>query len=636
VGTFTINVSILDHGSSSTTTVGGVPVTVSDRGGQSTFATSRASVNRLTGTGFPISATEDVPFTGTVAAFTNPNLVGSEIPFTSTIDWGDGTTTSGTVTLVNGTFLVSGSHTYTEEGSYAVQVSLIAPGRVGGVVVGTASTTATVAENFTVTNTNDSGKGSLRDLINDLNGDGFGGTITFRIPGSGPFVIHVASPLPAINVPVVIDGASQPGFSGTPIVVINGAGLSAGDGLTIAGGNTTVRDLAIDGFANGVGVVLEGRGGDALEGNFIGTDASGTAAVPNFQGVLVLGSSNNRIGGADPRQRNVISGNLSAGIQVFNSITVSDPTEPLPFPGPASGNVIEGNFIGTTAGGRARLGDAQAIFINDAAGNVIGGAAPGAGNVISGNRSIGVQILGDHATGNVLAGNFIGTDLSGRLPLGNNVGVFIYAAAGNVIGQNDIAFNAAGGFRTRSLASGPEVESLSFIRNGAGSITGVLLTFTTYLDRARASDTRNYFVSFLGRNLRIVGGSPVVAATYNGIFRTVQLTLGTPVNPNSSFEVRVVGTGPRGVTDRLGNPLDGSSILPAPRGGSDFLAFFTGGKRVQIAAVSSPRPTTAPTQKVAVGTRQVTARSHAISPSAVDALIRKGAVSARVRRRPHA
>ena len=109
------------------------------------------------------------------------------------------------------------------------------------------------------------------------------------------------------------------------------------------------------------------------------------------------------------------------------------------------------------------------MFINDASGNRIGGTSPGAGNVISGNLSAGIQILGDNATGNVIQRNSIGTDRSGTLRLGNDVGVFVYAPPGNVIDRsrsgtgNTIAFNRTQDVRIRTLADGPTVA-----RGGGG------------------------------------------------------------------------------------------------------------------------------------------------------------------------
>ena len=112
------------------------------------------------------------------------------------------------------------------------------------------------------------------------------------------------------------------------------------------------------------------------------------------------------------------------------------------------------------------------------------------GNVISGNRSIGVQILGNQATSNIVIGNVIGTDLAGTARLGNSIGVFVYAEAGNAVAGNVTAFNAQGAVKFRRLVDGPEVQGVAFQTDGAGHFTGAVITFTNYLDRARAQVAR--------------------------------------------------------------------------------------------------------------------------------------------------
>ena len=350
-----------------------------------------------------------------------------------------------------------------------------------------------------VTNTLDAGLGSLRQAILAANALPGLDTIIFRIPGDGPFTIRPLSSLPAITDPTIIDATTQPGFAGRPIVAVDGTIAGAGvDGLTINAGSSTVRGLAIHSFG-GSGIVLQGLGGNIIVGNFIGldpsgtvdrgnaffgiqvddvggniiggttpdlrnvisgndqvgirlaalgasgnrvlgnyigTDAAGNAAVPNFQGVLILGAPRNLIGGTAPGAGNVISGNTSAGIQILNDATVFDGQPVSSPPGEATGNVVQGNLIGTNAAGTAALGNFQGVFINDASGNRIGGTSPEANNVISGNLSAGIQILGDNATGNVIQRNSIGTDRSGTLRLGNDIGVFVYAAPGNVIDRS--------------------------------------------------------------------------------------------------------------------------------------------------------------------------------------------------------
>jgi hypothetical protein len=220
-----------------------------------------------------------------------------------------------------------------------------------------AFTVSTQATTFTVTTTADSGPGSLRQAILDANPNPGTDTITFNIPGAGPYTIQPLSPLPDITDPVVIDGYTQPGASpnalahgDNAVLMIELDGSQAREyfahGLHITAGNSTVRGLVINRWSY-TGVFLDGSGGNAVEGNFIGTDVSGTVAQGNGfgvspagypgSGILVKDSTGNRIGGPVPSARNVVSGNHFGMLAWFGGR-----------------NVIEGNFFGTGVTGPRR------------------------------------------------------------------------------------------------------------------------------------------------------------------------------------------------------------------------------------------------------------------------------------------
>jgi CSLREA domain-containing protein len=285
-----------------------------------------------------------------------------------------------------------------------------------------------------VTNTNDSGLGSLRAAIQCADSLTSTNTITFDIPGSGVQAISPTSGLPTITNPVIIDGTSQPGFAGTPLIELTGVNAFGADGLTITAGSSVVKGLVINRFqfdvstgTGGNGVVLQTNGGNAIEGDYIGTDATGTVASGNDKaGVLVDGSPSNTIGGTAAGTSNVISGNGQAGINIINV--------------GATGNVVEGNFIGTDVTGTKALrnlfsGHVQGVGveIQNSPGNTIGGTTAAARNVISGNGN-GVEIDGDSANGNAVQGNFIGTDATGTGNVGNNDGVALNGGSGTLIG----------------------------------------------------------------------------------------------------------------------------------------------------------------------------------------------------------
>ena len=154
--------------------------------------------------------------------------------------------------------------------------------------------------------------------------------------------------------------------------------------------------------------------GNKVEGNYIGTDATGTLDLGNkFAGVVISGVAFNTIGGTTSGARNVISGN-NKGIRITGSA--------------AKGNKVAGNYIGTDATGTADLGnDSFGVWIdNGASNNTIGGATSGAGNVISSNAFTGVFIDGAPSNtvgpGNVISGNGNdGVRISGAGAIGNTI-----------------------------------------------------------------------------------------------------------------------------------------------------------------------------------------------------------------------
>ncbi len=195
----------------------------------------------------------------------------------------------------------------------------------------------------------------------------------------------------------------------------------------------------IGGTASGAGNIISGNGGkgvsffdnsddNSIQGNFIGTDITGTEALGNGDaGVYIDDSNGNQVGGNDPLARNVISGN-NTNNNGYDGVNVNG----------SSGNLIAGNYIGTDASGTKSLsGNRFGVFVFlGSSDNLIGGVTSGAGNLISGNESSGVQFNDSDSTGNAVEGNKIGTDLSGTKEIGNlGDGIqFFLGASGNTIG----------------------------------------------------------------------------------------------------------------------------------------------------------------------------------------------------------
>jgi Calx-beta domain/Immunoglobulin I-set domain len=271
---------------------------------------------------------------------------------------------------------------------------------------------------FTVTNTNDSGAGSLREAILDANATAGADTIDFAL-GTGFPTITLLSALPTISDPVIINGNT----GGATLVRIDGISAGAGvSGLTITAGNSTVRRMLITRFT-GNGIFLVTNGGNSVLGCAVGVDSTGTIDLGNgANGILISSSPNNTIGGLIATERNVISGNDTNGVFIAGTA--------------ATGNKITGNYIGPSLSGTADLGNTlSGVFINNAPGNTIGGTTAGERNIISGNNNYGVYIANVGSSANKVIGNYIGTAVNGTTALGNSLaGVLVNGAPNNTIG----------------------------------------------------------------------------------------------------------------------------------------------------------------------------------------------------------
>jgi hypothetical protein len=193
--------------------------------------------------------------------------------------------------------------------------------------------------------------------------------------------------------------------------------------VTIGGTAAAARNV-ISGNVAGIGIgnnFDQGGSGHHIQGNFIGTDATGAAALPNGIGIsLHTNVSGSTIGGATAGARNVISGNTGQGVGVSGFL--GDPS--------TTGNFVMGNYIGTDVTGLAPLGNAGAGISIGGFANTIGGANPGEGNVIAANLGAGIELVGGN--GNTIKGNLIGTDAGGTVALGNT-GYGLFLAGSDVV-----------------------------------------------------------------------------------------------------------------------------------------------------------------------------------------------------------
>jgi hypothetical protein len=214
-------------------------------------------------------------------------------------------------------------------------------------------------------------------------------------------------------------------------------------------------------IVGGLGVRIDG-GGNFVQGNYIGLNASGTAALQppsGTTGIDIEGlSGNNTIGGTTPGAGNVI---VATGTGVLLG---------------GQGNVVQGNLIGTNATGNAALGGSIFGVGIDGNNNTIGGAAAGAGNLISGHQE-GIHVFGGANAGTSIQGNKIGTDITGTAAIPNStfgINIASFTVTNSRIGGanpgegNTIAFNGAHGV----MLGGSPGAGWSFLGNSIFSNVG--------------------------------------------------------------------------------------------------------------------------------------------------------------------
>ncbi|MCT7977020.1 DUF4347 domain-containing protein [Laspinema olomoucense] len=369
---------------------------------------------------------------------------------------------------------------------------------------------ASVLGTFIVTNSNDSGVGSLRQAILEANTSPELDTITFNIGGGGVQTIQPLSALPVISNSVIIDATTQPGYTASPLIEIDGTNVGGLDRgvLQITAGNSTVRGLVINraGFSNAA-ILIRENGNNLLENNYLGTNVNGTGLLErNGSGILIQDSANNTI------QNNLISGNnntSSVGIDIEGNR--------------ASRNQILGNLIGTDVTGTLDLGNAgSGIVIRNASNNRIGGTTVNARNIISGNDFHGILLSGSEANDNQILGNFIGTDITGEISLRNTFdGIQIAGGSRTLIGEDSTA--------SRNVISGNGISGI-YVRETSGnhSIVGNYIGTNFLGDKALQNS---------GDGLRIDGANNIISNNLISGNRGDGILLGG----NSSNDNRVTG-----------------------------------------------------------------------------------------------
>jgi parallel beta-helix repeat protein len=396
---------------------------------------------------------------------------------------------------------------------------------------------------FTVVNTADSGPGSLREAIIAANMHPGPDRIRFNIPGAGPRTIQLLNALPAVSEKIVIDGTTQHGYAALPLIVLDGSMSNDPDGLTVMADYSTVRGLAIDNFF-GAGLHIVGSH-DTVSGSFVGTDSTGTAAAGNLAGILIEGGFNDI-------DDNLVSGNFGVGVFLAGDH-----------------NILAGNRIGTDVTGTQALPNGTGVAVEGQF-NQIGipgdtDAGSEQANLISGNRSAGVLIAGQH---NLVANNSIGTDVTGALPLGNEIGIWATGSSNDVRG-NVISANRFDGVRLsgdeNSVISnriGTDVDA----RVALGNNVGVFVEgMANQIGRGNGGPPGN-----------IISGNAVAGIVIMGASLPAAVRAAAPVaEPFNDVVGNLIGTNAEG-TGVLGNQGIGVWVMGGPASIRDNLVSANG------------------------------------------------------------
>ena len=265
--------------------------------------------------------------------------------------------------------------------------------------------------------------GVITSITVNNGGSGYNTAPTVTIAsGSAPFVIHPQSALPSLSAATTIDGTSESEYAGTPVIVLDGSQIlgQVVSGLTVTATGSLIEGLDIVNFA-AAGIDIE---------------AANTQVLANDIGVMVSGSVSkltltNGGSGYSSAPTVMIAGGGGSGATATATIDSTGSVNGITLVNPGSGytSVPTVSFVGGggSPGGASATasltmnavsgGGSNNIGIMIAAStNTIGGTAPGAGNVVSGNINFGIDIDGSSGTAadnNILQGNLIGTDNTG-------------------------------------------------------------------------------------------------------------------------------------------------------------------------------------------------------------------------------
>lgn len=401
------------------------------------------------------------------------------------------------------------------------------------------------AANYTVTNTNDAGSGSLRQAILYANSSGGSDNIVFAIPGVGPHTIVLVSALPVISGTLNIDGYTQQGsilpgatWPAKIQIVIDGNGLNAiGLEFIQSAPTSSVKGLSIVNFGN-AGIHIDANN-ITVAGNFIGLLPDGSEKG-NEVGIYADGGDNCIIGGPTEESRNVISGNSDEGLTFVPGGTS--------FTNFSTGHMIRYNYVGTNIYGTAAIGNGMHGIDFDGANN-----SYVLDNVVGGSGQYGIGVDATYSADPAMIYNVtimrnrIGIGVNGE-DIGNTLaGIMVINAHDIVIGSsianaNIIAYNGKG------------VIVKDWPSSSSGSCYNVQITY----NRIFSNNDLGIDLNDDGVTLNDVGDNdtgpnkllnfPVItSANVEDGNLTIKGTLDTDI-PNSNFNI-VFFNNPNGVID---------------------------------------------------------------------------------------